>query len=96
VVLLGGANLDGAWAMLNDFRTTVQSTIFPQVGRVTISIGLSGFGASDTGASAFGRADEALSVAKQRGRNQVQCHEWLVEEGSLADAKKATSVVELF
>jgi diguanylate cyclase (GGDEF)-like protein len=96
VVLLGGANPGEAWQMLDDFRATVQSTVFPQVGRVTISIGLSSFGPSDTGASAFGRADEALYVAKQRGRNQVQCHDWLVEEGSLADAKKANSVVELF
>lgn len=96
VVLLGGANLDDAWQMLDDFRATVQSTIFPQVGRVTISIGVAGFGANDTGASAFGRADEALYVAKQRGRNQVQCHEWLVTEGTLADAKISNSVVELF
>ncbi len=96
VVLLGGANPDDAWRMLNDFRAIVHATTFPQVGRVTISIGLSSFSPNDTGASAFGRADEALYVAKQRGRNQVQCHEWLVKDGSLADAKKANSVVELF
>ncbi len=96
VVLLGGADLGEAWKMLDNFRAAVQATTFPQVGRVTISIGLASFGANDTGASAFGRADEALYVAKQRGRNQVQCHEWLVEEGCLADAKKANSVVELF
>jgi diguanylate cyclase (GGDEF)-like protein len=96
LVLLGGANLDDAWHMLETFRARVQSAVFPQVGRVTISIGFAGFGPSDTGASAFGRADEALYVAKQRGRNQVQCHEWLVAEGCLADGKKAGSEVELF
>jgi len=96
VVLIGGANLDEAWQMMDDFRAAVQAAVFPQVGRVTISIGLAGFGASDTGASAFGRADAALYVAKRRGRNQVLCHEWLVEDGSLADTKRASSVVELF
>jgi diguanylate cyclase (GGDEF)-like protein len=96
LVLLGGASLDAAWRTLEAFRANLQSAVFPQVGRVTVSIGFAGFGPSDTGPSAFGRADEALYVAKQRGRNQVQCHEWLVEEGSLADEKKASSEVELF
>jgi diguanylate cyclase (GGDEF)-like protein len=96
VVLLAGAELDAAWQILDDLRAAVQNTNFPQVGRVTVSIGFSRFAAVDTGASAFGRADEALYVAKQRGRNQVQSFEWLVEEGCLPDAKKSNSEVELF
>jgi diguanylate cyclase (GGDEF)-like protein len=96
VVLLGNATLDEAWRMLDGFRAAVQSAVFPQVGRVTISIGLAGFGPRDTGAAAFGRADEALYVAKQRGRNQLRCHDWLVEDGTLAEVKKANSIVELF
>jgi diguanylate cyclase (GGDEF)-like protein len=96
LVLIGGASLEDAWRTLDDFRCKVQNTRFPQVGRVTISVGFSGFGAGDSGAAAFGRADEALYLAKQRGRNQVQCFEWLVEEGCLPDAKKANTEVELF
>lgn len=96
VVLLGGAGPDDAWRTIDGFRALVQATKFPQVGRVTISAGLSAFSPADTGASAFGRADEALYVAKQRGRNQVQCFEWLVEEGSLHGAKKASANIELF
>ncbi len=96
VVLFGGANTDEAWQAMEDFRATVQATKFPQVGRVTISIGLAAFGPSDTGASAFGHADEALYVAKQRGRNQTQCHEWLTAEGCLPDTRKPANVVELF
>jgi diguanylate cyclase (GGDEF)-like protein len=96
VVLLAGASLEEAAALLEAFRATVQSAIFPQVGRVTVSIGFTGFRTSDSGASAFGRADEALYVAKQRGRNQVQCHEWLVVEGSLVEEKKSGSEVVLF
>jgi diguanylate cyclase (GGDEF)-like protein len=96
LVLFGGASLEQAAHRLDGFRAAVQAATFPQVGRVTISIGFAGFGPNDTGASAFGRADEALYVAKQRGRNQVQCHEWLVEEGCVPDAKKASSDVELF
>ena len=96
VVLFGGATLEAAWLTLDDFRAAVQAANFPQVGRVTVSIGFTAFGPNDTGASAFGRADEALYVAKQRGRNQVQCHEWLVTEGCLAGEKKASNDVELF
>ena len=96
LILLGGAAPDEAFAVLDDFRARVEETQFPQVGRVTISIGFATFGCNDTGASAFGRADEALYIAKKRGRNQVQCHEWLVAEGSLAGEKKANSDVEMF
>ena len=94
--LRSGVGLDDAWKILDDFRAIVHGTSFPQVGRVTVSAGFSAFGPGDTGASAFGRADEALYVAKQRGRNQVQCFEWLVEEGCLPDTKKANTEVELF
>ncbi len=96
LILLGGARLEQGLKALDGFRAAVQSTNFPQVGRVTISIGFTLLRPGDTGAAAFGRADEALYIAKRRGRNQVQCHEFLVEEGSLAATKRENSQVELF
>lgn len=96
VILLGGASVDEAWQQLEGFRAAVQAAVFPQVGQVTVSLGCSVFGPSDTGAAAFGRADEALYIAKQRGRNQLRCHEWLVAEGCLVNRKNASSEVLLF
>jgi len=96
VIMLPGQDLDDAWHTLEIFRNAVQQAVFPQVGRVTVSIGMSAVLPGDTGATSFGRADEALYVAKQRGRNQVQCHESLVLEGCLTQIKKESSPVELF
>lgn len=88
--------LELAAIRLKAFRHAAQTAIFPQVGRVTVSIGFSAPRQGDTSASAFGRADDALYVAKQRGRNQVQCREWLVQEGVLQAQKKTSGQVELF
>ncbi len=96
LILLRQESLEAAWRALETFRVRMAEAMFPQVGRVTVSIGFAAVKLGDTGAVAFGRADEALYVAKQRGRNQVQCHEWLVMEGSLSEAKKIGGQVELF
>ncbi len=96
LVILHNTPLGMAAIRLEAFRNAVQSAVFPQVGRVTISVGFSTLKGDDTGASAFGRADEALYVAKQHGRNQVRCHEWLVRDGILREKKKAGGQIELF
>ncbi len=96
LVILQNTSLDEAAVRLEAFRAAVQAAVFPQVGRVTISIGFAAIRASDTGATAFGRADEALYVAKQQGRNQVKCYEWLVQDGSLREEKKTGGQIELF
>ncbi|HQT47328.1 MAG TPA: GGDEF domain-containing protein [Acidocella sp.] len=96
LVILTGITLENARAMLESFREAVESAQFPQVGKVTVSIGLSLVLDDDTGAAAFGRADEALYVAKARGRNQVQCYEKLVTEGVLAGIKHSGGEMELF
>ncbi len=96
VVMLSDASQEEALVALDCFRAAVQEAVFPQVGQVTVSIGFSMILPGDTGACAFGRADEALYVAKHRGRNQVQCYELLVEDGSIARAKQAGGEMELF
>jgi diguanylate cyclase (GGDEF)-like protein len=82
--------------VLEGWRATVEATIFPQVGRVTMSIGFTHIQPGDSGAAAFGRADEALYVAKQTGRNQVLCYEHLVADGRLTEAKADGGEMELF
>lgn len=96
LVILHNTPAGMAAIRLEAFRNAVQSAVFPQVGRVTISVGFSAVRADDTGASAFGRADEALYVAKQHGRNQVRCYERLVRDGILREQKKSGGQIELF
>ena len=56
----------------------VESFEFPQVGRVTVSVGFTRVVPGDNPLTAFGRADEALYIAKEQGRNRVLCYETLV------------------
>jgi diguanylate cyclase (GGDEF)-like protein len=81
---------------LERFRAAVEAFDFPQVGRVTLSIGFTTVLPGDTGSNAFGRADEALYVAKQSGRNQVRCYEDLVATGVLHPKMASGHGVELF
>lgn len=77
------------------FRHNMESFAFPQVGRVTVSLGFTEVVSGDTPAAAFERADKAVYYAKQNGRNQVHSHAELVRIGALEDASKVGDV-ELF
>lgn len=96
VVILAPTEVHFAAEILERCRKAVEDFDFPQVGRVTISIGYTAIAPSDGGPDAFGRADEALYVAKQEGRNQVQCYEQLVAEGMLSRRVKQTGEIEFF
>jgi diguanylate cyclase (GGDEF)-like protein len=96
LVILPGADLPEAELALERFRAMVEAFHFPQVGRVTVSIGFTAIGAGDTGSNVFGRADEALYVAKQSGRNRVLCYELLVAEGILSLKQVVDQNIEMF
>jgi diguanylate cyclase (GGDEF)-like protein len=96
VVLLRCTGDDDAAAALERLRANVERYVFPQVGRITISVGFSGLRPGDTPNDAFARADKAVYYAKQNGRNQVQHFAQLVAEGKLADVQRDNSDAELF
>ncbi len=96
LVILPNTDLAAAERALERLRAEVENFIFSQVGRVTISIGFSALREGDTGPDAFGRADQALYVAKHGGRNQVQCYELLIASGSLVSAAAKEQEMELF
>ncbi len=94
VVLLRSTTLSTAHKVFNRFRLAVQEYNFPQVGRVTVSLG---FVSTTRGSPVeiLGQADQALYYAKGHGRNQVCFYDDLVASGQLA-AKVANDDVELF
>ncbi|MBS0433985.1 MAG: GGDEF domain-containing protein [Proteobacteria bacterium] len=95
VVLMRCADGDAAAQAFERLRHNVERHLFPQVGRITVSIGFTELKAGDTPNGAFERADKAVYFAKGNGRNQVRHHADLVSAGHLADDAKIGDV-ELF
>ncbi len=96
VVLLQGLDPARADRALERYREAVEAYDFPQVGHVTVSIGVTSVREGDTGSCAFGRADQALYAAKHNGRNQLQRYETLVSASALDDKPDVAQEIELF
>ncbi|WP_020653827.1 GGDEF domain-containing protein [Massilia niastensis] len=83
VVLLRSTTLENAWRIIDRFRTNVEAHEFPQVGRVTVSVGFTSVSAADSPVVTLGHADQALYYAKANGRNRACHYEELVAHGLL-------------
>ncbi|NML60309.1 GGDEF domain-containing protein [Massilia sp. RP-1-19] len=83
VVLLRSTSLENARKIIDRFRTNVESHEFPQVGRVTVSVGFVSISAYESPVIILGRADQALYYAKSHGRNQACHYDQLVSGGQL-------------
>ncbi len=96
VVLMRCSHDSDASGAFERLRANVESFGFPQVGRITVSIGFSALRPDDTPSAAFERADKAVYWAKQNGRNQVAHFAELVVRGQLAEASVENKDAELF
>lgn len=97
VVLLKAPDEEDAARTFNRIREMIAEHEFPQLKQVTISIGFVEVAGQQSPADVIGQADEALYFAKQNGRNQVQSHRALVEQGKISHVSQvATGDVELF
>ncbi len=81
--------------VLDRFREKVMQNPFPQVGRITISIGYSEIQPFDNASLIIDRADTALYYSKNNGRNQVHHYEALIADGLLS-VNKIEGEVEFF
>ncbi len=81
--------------VLERFRKKVAYYAFPQVGKVTVSIGYTQILQYDTTVQMVERADLALYYAKNNGRNRICYYEELVETGQLVESK-IEGEIELF
>ena len=63
------------------FRTSVEKTHFPQVGRVTVSCGFTTVRADDSPASALANTERAVDFARRGGGNKACSHPGLVRRG---------------
>jgi diguanylate cyclase (GGDEF)-like protein len=95
VVLLRCANDDQAHSALERLRAATESYSFPQVGHITVSIGFTRVGSTDSPGEAFERADKAVYWVKAHGRNRVASYSALVAQGEIIEDQRRGDV-ELF
>ncbi len=74
VIILPERNLKVAIAVAERIRKVIESACFDKVGQITISAGVSDFMQGDNRESVFKKADNALYIAKNGGRNRVSVH----------------------
>jgi diguanylate cyclase (GGDEF)-like protein len=94
VVLLRSATLDDARKIFDRFRANVEQHVFPQVGKVTVSVGFARI-ANESPVVILGHADQALYYAKANGRNRVCHYDELVSSGALR-SEVSNDTVEFF
>ena len=95
VVLLRSTTLENAQKIIDRFRTNVEQNDFPQVGRVTVSVGFVAISPYESPVNILGRADQALYYAKSHGRNQA-CHYDQLVSGGLLAAAASNDTAEFF
>jgi len=95
VVLLRSTTLDNTWKIIERFRAGVASHSFPQVGRVTVSVGFVAISAFESPVMTLGHADQALYHAKSSGRNRACHYDDLVSHG-MVQAAASNDTAEFF
>jgi diguanylate cyclase (GGDEF)-like protein len=83
VVLLRSTTLENAQKIIDRFRSNVAAHDFPQVGKVTVSVGFVAISAYESPVVTLGHADQALYFAKSHGRDRACHYEQLVADGLL-------------
>jgi len=95
VVLLRCPDHAAALQTAERFRQKMEQYRFPQVGRITVSVGLSDIRVGDAPDVVCNRADQAVYFAKRNGRNRVCSYSDLVQHG-LLQSDVRDGGVELF
>ena len=95
VVLLRSTTLANAHKIVERFRRNVETHHFPQVGKVTVSVGFVAISANESPVVILGRADQALYYAKTHGRNQA-CHYTQLVEAGLLHSVPVNDTAEFF
>ncbi|MBF0138301.1 MAG: diguanylate cyclase [Magnetococcus sp. DMHC-1] len=96
VVLLNDISAEIAEKVLNRFRLAIEAYSFPQVGRVTVSIGGVQIEAGELSETLLEKADKALYFSKSNGRNQVNMYHALIASGDLKNVDHGTEEVDLW
>ncbi|MBL4762028.1 MAG: GGDEF domain-containing protein [Gammaproteobacteria bacterium] len=91
VVVLARSTEQNALMAFNRFRETIEQCSFPQIGQITVSIGIVEL-LDQHPALIFEHADKTLYYAKENGRNQVCQYNDLIARGMLKESEADTDV----
>lgn len=94
LVVAGSDSTEATQALFERVRSKIESHAFPQVEKLTISVGYTIIDPALSPSENIGRADRALYCAKEMGRNQVQSFLDLRTRGLLPEARYGST--ELF
>lgn len=95
-VVLKNIDLETATVVLNRFRNNIAEYHFSQVGKITVSIGVTEITNDINREQVIHRSDKALYFSKENGRNQVNSFENLLSTGKIIDDDTRTNDIELF
>jgi len=96
VIIIRAPTEELAGKAFERFRAAIATNRFPQVGQVTVSIGVVKLDSSIFSATLLDHADKALYFAKQNGRNQVCFYERLVQSGLIAEPEIKSGEIDFF
>lgn len=92
VVFLLNVDQKGAEQGFERFRQELEKFSFPQVGQVTVSIGMTSMDEKSHTATLLDQADKALYYAKEHGRNQVCNYLKLIKQGKLVEEQVVNDI----
>jgi diguanylate cyclase (GGDEF)-like protein len=95
VVILTPASEKDAMKVFNRFRERLEVYDVPQVGHVTVSIGIARLTPNAHPATVLENADQSLYYAKENGRNRVANYHELIDQGILKP-RSIVDEIELF
>lgn len=97
VVLIKVLSKRDAFSVFERLRTTIAKHAFPQIGELTVSIGLVEINSQDGSSSIISTADKALYYAKDNGRNMTCIYEDLINDGKISvDPEAESGEIDLF
>lgn len=93
IVILPATTLDGALRCAERVRLATADEPFDDVFKITLSAGVSEYRLGENIEDTLRRADNALYLAKQNGRNQVQCQQSVKESNKEGDSRRMPNIV---
>jgi len=91
VIILQAQEIDEAKKAFDRLRTNIAKQNFPQVGTVTVSIGLVQITNQAGTSDIISQADQALYYVKEHGRNHVCCYEDLLQHSLIEPTEQNVS-----